>query len=138
MSAILTEQEKAAVRRHLGFPGTSAVSVYAMGMVIPLQGAFLLESAMDHLTEWSAERVRSLCGTLDKMEQKLVQAACYLTVESIGSIKMRAGTPGQSTPDLLRKEYVFWAKRLSDELGVPYYPYAEVFTQGGANIRVSR
>lgn len=132
MSAALSESEKAQTRRHLGFPGTSAVSVYAMGMVIPMQGTFLLESAMDHLTEHSAQRVRQLLSVLDGLEQKLLKAVCYLTVESIGQIKMRPADPGKTPTDLIQKEYVRWALKLSDELGVPYYPYASAFN-GGAN-----
>lgn len=133
MSATLTESEKAQVRRHLGFPGTSAVSVYAMGMVIPMQGAFLLDSAMDHQTEFSVQRVRQLLSILEGMEQKLLKAVCYLTVESIGQIKMRPAQPGQTPTDLIQREYVRWALRLSDELGVPYYPYASAFGGAGGN-----
>ena len=140
MSATLSEAEKAMVRRHLGFPGTSAVSVYAMGMVIPMQGAFLVESAMDHLTEFSATRIRQLLGIVDGIEQKMLKAMCYLTVESIGNIKMRPAQAGQTATDLLQREYVRWAMRISDELGVPYYPFASAFSGsgGGMNVRVKR
>jgi len=134
MSASLTESEKSAVRRHLGFPETEAVSAYSMGMVIPMQGMFLVDSAMNHLTMDGATRTRDLLGVLDKLEQKLLQAACYLTVDRIGEIQMRPATGVQGT-DLIEREYVRWAKRLSDCLGVPYYPFAEKFG-GGNNIRV--
>jgi hypothetical protein len=137
MSALLTEDEKARCRRHLGFPEVAAVSVYAMGMVIPMQGAFLLEAALSSQTQYSAERVRQLLGILDGFETKMLKAACYLTVESIGDIKMRGAQSGMTSTDLLRREYIYWAKRLSDTLGVPYYPYAEMF-QGQGNIRVRR
>ena len=137
MSALLTEDEKARCRRHMGFPEVAAVSVYAMGMVIPMQGAFLLEAALSSQTQYSAERVRQLLGILDGFEAKMLKAACYLTVESIGDIKMRGAQSGMTSTDLLRREYISWAKRLSDTLGVPYYPYAEMF-QGSGNIRVRR
>jgi hypothetical protein len=136
MSATLTESEKSAVRRHLGFPETEAVSVYAMGMVIPMQGMFLVDSAMTHLTEAGASRTRDLLGVLDGLEKKMLKAACCLTVERIGEIQMRPSTGAQGT-DLIEREYIRWAKRLSDCLGVPYYPYAEKFS-GGCNIRVKR
>lgn len=136
MSAVLTNAEKSAVRRHLGFPEVESVSVYAMGMVIPMQGMYLVESAVDHLTTEGAARVRDLIGVLDGLEQKMLKAACYLTVERIGEIQMRAATGPQGT-DLLEKEYIRWAKRLSDCLGVPYYPYSEKFS-GGMNVRVRR
>jgi len=136
MSATLTESEKSAVRRHLGFPETEAVSVYAMGMVIPMQGMFLVDSAMNHLTEAGASRTRDLLGVLDGLEKKMLKAACYLTVERIGEIQMRPSSGAQGT-DLIEREYIRWAKRLSDCLGVPYYPHSEKFS-GGCNIRVTR
>ena len=134
MSAILTNVEKSAVRRHLGFPEVESVSVYAMGMVIPMQGLYLVDSAMDHLTESGATRVRELLGVLDGLEQRMIKAACYLTVERIGEIQMRAANGPQGT-DLIEREYLRWAKRLSDCLGVPYYPYSEKFS-GSFNVRV--
>ena len=137
MAALLTEDEKARCRRHLGFPEVAAVSVYAMGMVIPMQGAFLLEAALDRQTVYSAERVRQLLGILDGFEAKMLKAACYLTVESIGDIRMRGAQSGMTATDLLRREYIYWAKRLTDTLGVPYYPYAEMF-QGQGNVKVRR
>jgi len=138
MSYLLTESEKAMTRRHLGFPGTSAVSVYAFGMVIPMQGAFLIESAMDHLTEHSVARVRQLLGILEGLEVKLLKAVSYLTVESIGAIKMRGAQNGMTSTDLIQREYVRWAMKLSDELGQPYYPYASAFMGSGGvtNLKV--
>ena len=138
MSFLLTEEEKARVRTHLGFPGTSNPSVYMFGQVINVQGSFLVESAMDHLMEHSASRVRQLLGVCDGLEQKMIKAACYLTVESVGDIKMRPNKGGESATDALRREYVYWAERLADELGVPYYPYASHFKGGSMNVRVSR
>lgn len=137
MTALLTEDEKSRVRRHMGYPEVEAVTVYAMGMVIPMQGMFLLDSAMDNLTAGGASRVRQLLQVLDGLEMKLLKAACYLSVDRIGEIQMRPATGLQGT-DLLEREYVRWAKRLGDALGTPYYPYSEKFGAGSMNVRVSR
>ena len=133
---VLNENEKSRCRRHLGYPETNSISVYAMGTVIPMQGMFLLESQMDALSANGADRCRQLLGVLDKMDEKMIKTACYLTVERIGDIQMRSATGRQGT-DLLEAEYLRWAKRLSDALGVPYYYYSEKFG-GGMNVRVSR
>ena len=133
---VLNENEKSRCRRHLGYPETNSISVYAMGTVIPMQGMFLLESQMDALSANGADRVRQLLGVLDKMEEKMIKAACYLTVDRIGDIQMRPATGRQGT-DLLETEYLRWAKRLSDALGVPYYCGSEEFG-GGMNVGVSR
>ena len=116
----LNENEKSRCRRHLGYPETNSISVYAMGTILPMQGLFLLESQMDALSANGADRVRQLIDLLDKMEAKMIKAACYLTVDRIGEIQMRPAAGSQGT-DLLEIQYLRWAKRLSDVLGVPYY-----------------
>lgn len=136
MSHALNTSEKSRVKRHLGYPETNSISVYAFGTVIPLQGLFLLESQMEALSTEGADRARQLINILDKLEEKMLKAACYLVVDRIGDIQMRPATGRQGT-DLLRTEYVYWAKLLSDCLGVPYYYHSERFG-GGLNIKVQR
>jgi hypothetical protein len=132
----LNENEKSRCRRHLGYPETNSITVYAMGTILPMQGLFLLESQMDALSANGADRVRQLIDVLDTMEAKMIKAACYLTVDRIGEIQMRPAGGRQGT-DLLETEYLRWAKRLSDVLGVPYYYYSEKFG-GGINVKVGR
>lgn len=135
MAVILTNEEKSKVRRHLGFPETTAVSAYAFGIPITLQGVFLVDNAMNVLNEEGAARVRELLAVLDSMEQKILKAACTLTVESVDNIKMRGAQAGMTATDLLEREYKRWASRLADCLGVPFYPYSNRFG-GGANVPV--
>lgn len=132
----LTDSEKSRVRRHLGYPEVTAGSAYAMGMVIPLQPLFLVDSAMGKLTVDGVNRVRELLGVLDGLEQKMLKAACYVVVNRIGEIEMRPAT-GQQGTDLLEREYIRWAKRLADCLGAPYYAISEKFS-GGNNVKVMR
>jgi len=136
VSNLLTDSEKSRVRRHLGYPEVTSGSAYAMGMVIPLQPLFLVDRAMDLLTDEGLTRVRTLLVTLDGLEQKMLKAACYVVVNRIGEIEMRPANGKQGT-DLLEHEYVRWAKRLADCLGAPYYPISEKFS-GGNNVRVVR
>lgn len=136
MSHPLNANEKSRAKRHLGYPETNSISVYAFGTTIPMQGLFLLESQLEALSADGADRARDLLNILDKLETKMIKAACYLTVDRIGDIQMRPATGRQGT-DLLEIEYLRWAKRLSDCLGVPYYYYSEKFG-GGLNIKVQR
>lgn len=137
MTATLTNEEKSKVRRHLGYPETTATSAYAFGIPITLQGMFLVDNAMNVLNEEGASRVRSLLAILDGMEQKIIKAVCTLTVESVGDIKMRGAQAGMTGTDLLEREYRRWASRLADCLGVPFYPYSNRFG-GGGNVAVRR
>ena len=137
MPVALRRGEKSRVRRHLGYPETTSVSAYAMGIPTTVQGMFLVDSAVDHLEDSAADRVRNLLAILDGMEQKILKAICTLTVESVGDIRMRGAQQGMTGTDLLEREYRRWAQRLADCLGVPMYPYANRFG-GGINIPVSR
>jgi hypothetical protein len=136
MPALLSEGEKARVRRHLGYPESTSPVIYAMGMVQPTQPAFLLEAAMNHLTEEAKERVLTLLEVLDTMEGKIIKAVCLLSAQQVGEITLRTNA-NQNTTDLIRKEYDYWGKRLADCLGVTRYPYA-THSGNGMNVRVVR
>jgi hypothetical protein len=75
----------------------------------------------------AVNRVRSILDQLDKIEEQIKNATCSLIAESVGELKLRAGFP-----DLLEKEYVRWARRLADILGVPLYAYSNRFVKSGA------
>lgn len=137
MTVQLTDEEKSKVRRHLGFPEVEQISSATFGLVVPLQGLFMVDTAMNHLSAPAAARVRQLIGLMDAMEQKMVQATCQIGVEQVGDIRLRSADAGKTTTDLLEKEYLRWAKRLADCLGVAFYPYSARFS-GGMNVRVVR
>ena len=137
MTVTLTNEEKSKVRRHLGYPETTATSAYAFGIPITLEGMFLVDNAMNVLNEEGASRVRSLLAILDGMEQKIIKAVCTLTVESVGDIKMRGAQAGMTGTDLLEREYRRWASRLADCLGGPFYPYSSR-CGGGGHVAVRR
>lgn len=130
----LNDQEKERVRYHLGYMGTSfggdhAAASLSFGMPRPAQTMFLLESAIQTMltNPYTLERVRKLLCILDKVESQIEAAACQLGVESVGNVKMRGAEPGRTHTDLLEREYVRWAKRLADVLGVPLYAYSDRF-----------
>lgn len=140
----LSDQEKERVRYHLGYMGTSfggdqAAASLTYGIPRPAQTMFLLESAIQTMltNPYTLERVRKLLCILDKVEAQIEAAACQLGVESVGGIKMRSAEPGRTHPDLLEREYVRWAKRLADVLGVPLYAYSDRFANKGGTKNVS-
>lgn len=134
----LTEAEKERVRYHLGYMGTSfggnqAAASLSFGIPRPVQTMFLVEDAIQVLltNELVCQRVRRVLAVLDGIEEKLAAATCQLGVESVGDIKLRGAEPGRTVTDMLEREYVRWAKRLADILGVPLYPYSDRFAAKG-------
>lgn len=131
---MLSEDEKERVRYHLGymattFGGQQAAAGIQFGVPRPAQTVFLLEEAITILLTNPAAiaRVQRLLNILDGMEKKMEAAACTLVAERVGELKLR-----DDHPDLLEREYVRWAKRLADVLGVPLYPYSDRFRARGA------
>jgi len=111
-----------------------------MGQPRPIQTIFLVEQAMNLLTDAnSIDRIRKILGNLDEIETKLEAALCSLQAEQVGNIKLRSADQGKTYPDLLEREYVRWAQRLADVLGVPLYAFSARFsglTSGGGSIPV--
>lgn len=135
-AAQLSEDEKARVRRHLGYPEVSTNVVYTAGLSTPTMALAMIESAMTRLSVEGVGRVRELLDVLDMLEKKMLKAACYVTVNRIGDIEMRPANGMQGT-DLLEKEYIRWMKRLADCIGVAPHPFSsKVSGSSSMNVRV--
>lgn len=131
--ATLDNAEKERVRYHLGYMETSFAASMQLGIPRPVQTVFLLESAMGLITDGNAvQRVRSILAHLDHIEEQMKAATCSLVAEQVGDLKLRG-----NLPDLLEREYVRWAKRLADMLGVPLYAYSDRFRKGSAGRSIS-
>lgn len=141
MSA-LTDQDKERARYHLGYMETSFAASLQLGIPRPVQTIFLLEQALGLLVNaYAVARVRKMLGYLDGIEDRMMCALPTLVAAQLGEMKLHPlASQGKLLPDSLEHEYVRWAKRLADVLGVPIYPYSARFQvkgPGSANIRVS-
>jgi hypothetical protein len=129
---MLTDSERERCRYHLGYMETSFAASLQFGIPRPVQTVFLLEQALGLLNNADAvDRVRRVLFTLDDIEEKLRNATCVLVAEKLGDITLRGADNGNTYPDLLEREYVRWAKRLADILGVPLYAYSDRFKSKG-------
>lgn len=130
---MLSDQEKERVRYHLGYIETSLAATLQYGIPRPQQTAFLLELALERLVDpFAVERCRGLLNTLDSIECKLRESADYVVAESIGQMKLHPlASRGKLASDSLESEYVRWAYRLADMLGVPVYAFSQRFRRGG-------
>lgn len=132
--ATLTDQDKERIRYHTGYMETSFAASLQFGIPRPAQTVFLLEQAMTLLVEPNAvERVKCLLDTLDGVESQLQRATKSLGAAKVGNLELRGAKAGETHTDLLEREYVRWARRLADVLGVPLYPYSSRFRPGAGS-----
>jgi hypothetical protein len=129
----LNDEEKEKARYHLGYLETSFAPSIQLGMPKPLQTVFLLEQGLTLLVNgYAVNRVRCILKTLDDLECQLVCAVKTMAAASLGELKLHPlSGMGKLFTDSLEDEYVRWAGRLADILGVPLYPYARRFKRTG-------
>lgn len=142
MPSPLTDDEKARVRHHTGYPEVLPAASIQYGLPKPAQLAFMIELAMDNLMPSAAQRVRDILNVLDSLEQQMINAQCQLGVDKVEEITMAGAMDDKArlVTDRLEAEYLRWARRLADIFGCPLYPFSERFAKnrGGSvsNIRV--
>lgn len=122
---LLTPEEKARVRYHLGYPNVEAIYGYQLGIPAPMNAAFLVEGSMDRIIEAFIPKVREFLDILDDIECQMVKGQKYLAADRVGDIEVR-----KEHIQSLEREYTRWAKRLADTLGVPLYPFSTKFGSG--------
>lgn len=129
----LQEADRARVRHHLGYLSTEPVSSIALGFPSAQQAQFLVERAMDHILPAAVSRVIQQLNILDAIEGQMVDALDRLQAQQLGELKLRNSNEEPVEQDLLEHEYIRWAKRLADDLGVPLNPFSERFRSGGTS-----
>ncbi len=128
----ISESDKERIRYHTGYMEVSFAASMQLGIPRPIQTIFLLEQAMNLLTNrFAISRVIRLLDILDETECRLEQAQKQLSVEKLGDMTLRGATEGETVTDLLEREYSRWAKRLADIFGIPLYPYSARFKRVG-------
>lgn len=118
----LTTQDREKIRYHLGYINVQPAASITFGVPRPQQTLFLVETAMSNILEESIPRVRQIVSVLDSIECKLIDAQERLKATELGELKLR-----RDETDALDKEYLRWASRLADLLGVPLYAYSQRF-----------
>lgn len=134
----LTADEKARVRHHTGYPEVQPAASIQFGLPRPLQAAFMLELAMENVMVTAVPRIRDILQVLDDVEQKMIDAQCYLVADRLDTITLAGSGDAKSrlVTDRLESEYVRWAERLVDIFGVPLYPFSSRFNTSASAARV--
>lgn len=133
--AVFADEEKASIRHHLGYPNVSQISTFALGVGAGVETNFVIERAMEQVTEKGAALVRRLLAVLDKIECQMIEDMENMAVSSIGEI-----TVDPKEQAKLKREYLYWGDALANAIGAVRNPFDLRFnprtTEGGINVSV--
>lgn len=119
----LTLKEKERIRYHLGYPNVSPAAALSYGMVRSQDMSFLVDLSMENIRPEAEDTVRGLIQTLNDIECVMRgDAIDRMAATRIGNLQLNG-----MEQDALEAEIRRWAKRLSETLGCPVYPYSEKF-----------
>lgn len=125
----LAEKDKERARYHLGYMEVTAASSMHFSIPTTTQVQFMFEDAIQRVRADAEARVVRILDNLDEIECTLMRSSQELFARRAADLE-----PNLSQPDDVEREYVRWACRLADLLGVPPYPFSErfkVLAQGG-------
>lgn len=131
-NAVLTDEEKARIKYHLGYPQTDPVSSIVLGQRAFGQTSFMVDSAMDRIPTSVIGIVRQLVQILDLTEANIIDAQSFLVASAAGEVDINPN----HIPNL-EEQYAKWAKKLADTLGCPVNQYAAAFQGGCRSMNIS-
>jgi hypothetical protein len=132
--AVLSDEEKGAILRHLGYAITSSQPMIALGVPAFSQPSYLVQQAVQFIPSSKIGHIRILLSRLDDTERRIFDAQRRLKADKVGEVTINLGEA-----DALQAEYVRWARWMADELGVPLNIYSYRFRNadgGGVNVPV--
>lgn len=133
---MISDADKERARYHLGYMTVTVASSFAFGLPQSTETQWMFENAITRVMPQSERRVSDLLDKLDAIECAMFESTKDLFARRAGDLE-----PNLSQPDDLEREYVRWAKRLADMLGVMPYPFSSRFQNqlvGAGNISVRR
>jgi len=131
----LTEAEKDATLRFLGYPNWAALAQsIQLGYPAASQPLYLVFDSFDRIRPDSRARLRQdLCRALE-IEAQIAGSSSRVKTTKVGEVTLRADEFEQ-----LAKRLEFWTKRIADTLGVTPNPSSQMSylgMPGGINARV--
>jgi len=120
---MLTEEEKALTRYHLGYPQIGNNTVLALGYPTGGQMQFLLEAMMDQMRPSGEPIFRKVLQQCICVEAQMIEARSRLKAEAVGTISLR----GAAEIEDLEDQYMYWTNALSDIFSGDKNPYSNKF-----------
>lgn len=117
-SAALTQEERARIRYHLGYPNVQAYATFALGTPQAFEGLFAIDSAFDKVNMYALPTVRELMAKCDETEQQMFEFQPDLEVSKVCDIELRSDAQQR-----LRDQYDWWRNALANQLGVYCNPF---------------
>ena len=127
----LSPEERARVRRALGWPNVSPGSALTYGTPMNSPMLTIVERRMDDLTVEGEGLLREDIDHYEATRLQIRTANTRLKAESIKDVKTNVNEIG-----VLRDQLKFWSNRIADDLGVSPNPNKWTEDSGGINARV--
>lgn len=130
----LRDDERSRIKHFLEYPDWSALA-YSVQLGFPAssQPMYLVEGAFDRITDPAVETVRRDLCELESIERQLSAARGRLKATELGKLKLN---PNELPA--LRRELVWWALQLANDLGVGPNPFSAMELLGGGGGRNAR
>lgn len=125
MAVVVSEQDKARARDHMGYLGVQSSSTFDLGIPAGVQTQFMIEGAFSKILPSALPMFVKLLDRLDKLECELDESMEDLRATQVGSITLR-----DDFFEKLLQRYKYWRAKLGNIMGVPPNPYD--FRFGGA------
>ncbi len=130
-----TPEEEARILHHLGYADwQSLAQSIQLGYPAATQPLFLVRDSWNRLTPAGEASVRRDLCQLEAIECQMGDARSRFKTKKVGEVEMNPMEPA-----MLRNEFLYWQRRLADDLGVVPNPYAQATylgMPGGINGRV--
>lgn len=118
----LLESERARARHFLGYPSVQSMAAsIALGVPAVSQPLFIVDAMFDKLSDGGVDAVRADLCQLEDIESQLSSARSRMKAKAIGELEMN---PQEAA--MLRTEFLYWQRRLADDLGCIPNPYAQM------------
>lgn len=126
--AQFTDQQKSAVRIHLGLPDTAAVPLIVSGERMVADAVFAVDKAMELANQSVVPRVLQYLAECEKIDEEIGEIAGSREFDSVDKLKVNR----EALNDLEQlKDY--WGQRIAIALGVKYYKASFAAAGGGGN-----
>lgn len=131
---MLSKEERARIRHHLGYLNVSAAATFQLGVPAALQTQFMIDNAFDKVLPEAEVMVREFLCRLNDVESQVFGNLDLAEIESTGTIKVDP----KRLPKLAQT-YKIAQEALANLMGVPPNPFDQrswIAGAGGMNVPV--
>lgn len=129
---MLTKEERARIRHHLGYLNVTAAATFVLGVPAAVQTQFMVDGAFDKILPEAENMVKEFVCRLDNVERQVFGNLDLAEIESTGDIKVDPKRLAK-----LAQTYKIAQEALANAMGVPPNPFDQrSWLQGAGGINV--